>query len=257
MVEINSAVENPALRRAIAGFHDAPSPETEERLAAALLEACLLLPVRHAAEGEDGSVDVDVAVLHSAEGDRFAFGFTDVMALELWANQPAAAITTLALDFRAVAGLVLQSGAQYGGFVINPGNSSQHLLTTRALASYSGSAMPVLLAEQTELMLGEPSEFPEALGNAVCAAVSSLAAVRRLWLLLKMERVSGERSFLILVDITDGDLNYICDVIGRAAAAELPSGVAVELLPANSELARAALAQHPSLAPFYEREAHA
>lgn len=253
MIEVNSSVANPELLAAIAAFQSKPSKESEESLCLALGAARFLLPVRNAAEGEDGSVNIDVPVLSDKDGASFPFGFTDWDALEAWFKQPHASISTIELGFFELADFVLHSGRTYSGFAINPGTASQHLLPTRTIAAYTGSSMPVMLEEKTELILGRPNEFPEALGKAVCEAAAPLFEVKNLWLLLKLDRSSQERSFLIIVDTLGGDLHQIFDAIGRAASAAVPSGFAVELLPAFTELAQTALGQHSGLAPFFSR----
>ncbi len=246
-------LENQELDAAIAAFRAAPSPQAEQRLCDALGGAALLLPLRcPPSEGEAG-LCLEPALLGGAGGGPFLIGFTEEAACLRFLSASAAALPTIALSFPQLTELILHPQAPYRGILINPGEARQHLLSREALAAYCGSALPVTLAEQTQLMLGRPSEFPQALGAALSAVAQTLPAVARLWLLLKLDCSTNARSFLILLDQRGGDLRQICDVLGQAAAAALPAGAAVEFLPHTTALAETALRQQPDLQPFYAR----
>lgn len=263
MVDVHKPVENPALLRAMEAFRNGPAPETERAFAEALKQSHLLmllerpLELENVNEAGQGTMaegaEIQIPVLSSSDGSLFLFGFTDWEALRTWRKRSLAEVSTLVVTFDELAAMVLEPVGNYAGLVVNPA-TWQHVIPAKLVAAYSGRAMPTLLEERTEILLGAPSEVPEGMLEAVVMAVEPVPQVKRLWLLLKHEKKSRERSFLILIDQEDGAYRQICDLIGRTASAFVPPGMFVELLPADGGLGAEILSKQSNLEPFYQSE---
>lgn len=253
MVDVNKPVENPLLVAAIDALQKNPTAETESTLFEQLRQAHFLLVLQEGIGGEpdaDGKITlakdttISIPMLSDADGHPLYFGFTDWPSLYAWRNQPDQ--QTLIVPFDDLPGFVLREDSNCTGFLINP-STQNFFLPRHILAGLCGRANPQTVQKETQVLLGEPADYPHALVGAVKTRLKTLKEVKRAWLMLMMR--DNEQSYLIVLEHS-GDRGAVSQAVGSTASPNLPKGMFVDIVTTDQDFGRDAVRNRK---PFYKR----
>lgn len=253
MVDVNKPVENPSLVAAMEALHSTPNAETEAALFAELKTANFLLVLEkgiNETPDENGKITltkgtvISISMLSDYEGRPLHFGFTDWRALYAWREQ--ANQQTLIMPIEHIADMVLKEGTNNAGFLINP-STHNFFIPPNILAHVSGRPNPYTVQKDTQVLLGEPKDYPYALVEAVKATIKPMHEIKRAWLLLMSKE--GEQSFLIVIEHT-GDRATVSRAVGTAAMPHLPKGMFVDIVTTEQDFGKNAVKNHK---PFFKR----
>ena len=248
-MDLNQPITNPALKRALEEMHRENTRPNQERALDELLRAQLLSPVTITpppnGEGAAGQTRLDqdtriqFSLLTTQDGRAFFPAFTDWEELRRLSQDPRQ--QTLVLGFADYARMILRDGAA-AGLAVNPFGES--LTMERPMVEYlenrrrelEEGLRPEQIEKDTQVMVGEPVRFPQALADAVKARAGELPGVERIWL-REMVR-GGQESLLLVVDHT-GDEGQLFAALAQAARPCL-EGAQVDLVSFDSGLGRSA-----------------
>ncbi|QIK70358.1 enhanced serine sensitivity protein SseB [Erysipelothrix sp. HDW6C] len=254
MVDVNTPVTNPNLKENLKAYRESNSESLLDSIfEAIIMEAHLLAVVSFdnapkIAEGKltEGAV-MRVNHLTNAEGQSYLPLFTDWEEVARWQSLPNKP-ETLIVRFDDFAAMV-QKNETITGVVINP-FSTNFVLSRQSLDNFkrqkeirlTGTSQEVI-EKETEIMLGEPSDYPQAMVAAIANALKHHLGVKKAW--LQLMRRNGESSYLIVVDSED---RSVVPVIGESAKPFL-KGMFVDIMlyEANSSIGQ----RMDSLEPFY------
>jgi len=187
---------------------------------------------------------IRIPMLSDDNGYPLHIAFTDWDALLMWWNLPDQ--QTLIVPFKELPQMVLREDSQCVGVVINP-NSTNIFLRREYLAQISGLANKYSVEKDTEVLIGEPAEYPHELAAALIKHFSTIRAVNKAWLLLMSK--GGEQSFLIVIDCSR-DTDKVLHETGIASVPHLKQGEFVDVVSANDVFGRSATQNHK---PFYKK----
>lgn len=253
-MDVNKPVENPKLIAAIDALRQNPNTETEGVFFECLKEANFLIILHdrlvHDEPDEEGKftlkeeTKISFPMLSDADGNPLHFGFTDWPSVYAWRDEPDQ--QTLILPFSDLAYLILKGKADSTGFLVNA--STQNFFIPRNIISQvSGIGDTYTVKKDTEVLLGEPNEYPHALVDAVKKQLKQIRDVKQAWLLLMIK--DEEQSFLIILDHT-GDRDDISQKVGNAAVPHLPDGKYVDIVTTEQDFGANAV---QGKEPFYKR----
>ena len=120
-------------------------------------------------------------------------------------------------------------------------------MSRQLLADLSGRSNPITVEKTTQVLIGEPADYPHGLVEAVRTLLKTMREVKKAWLLFMQK--DGEQSFLIVVDF-QGDHRKIFDAIGQAATSHLKPGQFIDMVPFGDGFGRNAVKNHK---PFYKK----
>jgi len=255
MIDVRQPVTNPELKAALERMHRENVRENQDKALELLLQAHLLAPVTidPPPEGadEEGRTQLkkDTKIqfqLLSTQDERVFFpAFTDWEELRRLCgpkNQQ-----TLVLTFADYVPMVLRDGSA-AGLVVNPFGDS--LTLERPMVEYLAGRAGLLrqkIEKDTQVMLGQPAQWPEKLVRALERQCADLPEVNRLWLRLMVKE--GERSYLLVVDHT-GRHEEVFPRLAQAAQPYL-EGTPIDLTPWSEGFGHSAVRD---VEPFYQRE---
>lgn len=191
-------------------------------------------------------------MLTSADGHNFYPVFTDWAEIYKWENRPGE--RTMILTFDSYTPMVLEGTAD--GIVINPFSDNlvldkklmEHLRTQKDINTKGVSKQKV--KKDTQVLLGEPKEYPTEMIAAVKDYLRMESNVRTAWLRLMVKPEEGEQSYLVVVDCT-GDEHDIFDNIARAARPHM-NGMYVDMVSFRQDFGKKAA---QGAEPFYSQDA--
>lgn len=268
MVDVNKPVTNPDLVKALELMREENTPGNQSRVLNEVMRAHFLAPVTITpvpkAEGEDGKAvlkektTIQFALLTDSGGQAFFPAFTDWEELGKWSREENR--QTLILTFDDYAAMILDEEATAQGFVINPYGDSlplnrsfvESLRDQKAQKMQQGSegegrVQPIMIEKDTTVQLGQPSEYPKELVQALCAHFKKRKAVSAAYLQLMIR--NGERSYLVVVDFK-GERRAVFDEIAAVATPHL-NGMYIDLIPLDSEFGQSAV---QGVEPFYKKK---
>jgi 2-keto-3-deoxy-L-rhamnonate aldolase RhmA len=82
------------------------------------------------------------------------------------------------------------------------------------------------------VLLGHPTDKPQALIDALSRELSAIAGVNGAWLMLAMRAGQADQSWMLGIEHT-GDWNAIRAAIGRAVASNVLAGRMLDAVPMN------------------------
>ncbi|MTR32547.1 hypothetical protein GMD62_09325 [Pseudoflavonifractor sp. BIOML-A14] len=252
--DASKPVTNPELKAAVAALREQGSGEAEQKFIAALEQAHFLAPVAiepaPAAAGADGQATltedtrVSFQLISRQDGAVFFPAFCDWEELGKWTQTPGQ--QTIIATLEDYTAMILGQDGEAGGFVIDP--FGLNLVVPREfLAARKGQMMEQTVSKDTEVMLGEPREYPTEMVEAVKAHLNGVAQVKHAWLRLMLKE--GQQSYLMIVECEGGDLRAIFNGIGQAAVAHL-NGLSLDLTPMEGDFAHGAV---KDVEPFFTR----
>lgn len=254
MIDVRGPVTNPELKAALEGMHRENTRENQDKALDALLQAHLLSPVSidPPPEGADGEgktqlkkdTKIQFQLLSTQDNRVFFPAFTDWEELRKLCgpqNQQ-----TLVLTFADYVPMVLRDAAA-AGLVVNPFGDS--LTLERPMVEYLAGRLGLLRQEvkkDTQVMLGQPAQWPEELVKALKERCAQLPEVSRLWLRLMVKEET--RSYLLVVDHS-GRHEEVFPRLAQAARPYL-EGMPIDLTPWSEGFGRSAV---QDVEPFYTR----
>lgn len=251
MIDTSKPVTNPALSAALEQLHRENTPENQNRvLDEVLMRAHLLAPVVYP-KGESATPgNVQFQVIAAQDGRTFFPAFTDWSELRKLCGPRDQQTMVLTFDDYAA---MLSAEDKVSGFVINPLGMPLTLEKTfvaqlakekKQRAGYSHQ----VIRKDTKVLLGDVTDWPQAMTDAVCLAVRELEEVSRLYLRLMSREGEAQPSYLIVVDYC-GDQDKVFRTIADAARPHL-QGRRVDLVPFENGLGQTAAKDQK---PFFSR----
>ncbi len=256
----NNPVTNPYLKECMQALKQDNSEENQNRVLQEIaMQAHFLSLVvfsQPPKDNGDGTATFEkestmqFPLLTTADGSILCPAFTDWEELNKWRREETP--RTLVLTFDDYASMVLRD-THLTGLVINP--FGENLVLDRALLTHMQAHKAQILAgvqeqkidKETQVLLGEPAERPEAALAAMAAIFRENLDVCAAW--LRLLRRDDTESYLIVVDC-DGDARA---VFVQAAAAARPhlQGMPLDFVPYSADFGRHAA---QGVEPFFSRD---
>ena len=189
-------------------------------------------------------------VFHTEDGRDFFLVYTDWEELRKDERMKNQSVKTMVLSFDDYYHLVKDNSA---GIIINPfganfGLSNENIRHMKEVKDQQPQNGLHVLQEPTNVLLGEPKEYPQEMVNAVCAHAKQTPSIKAVW--LKLMVMNGEQSFLFVVDHT-GDRQTVFDGIGNVASPHLPKGMYINMVPREDSLGQRVANENT---PFYQQQ---
>ena len=124
------------------------------------------------------------------------------------------------------AAYVLNPGADYGKEFTQP--EVKRLLA----GQFEEGVQTKVLTESQQVLLGHPTDKPQALIDALSRELSAIAGVNGAWLMLAMRAGQADQSWMLGIEHA-GDWNAIRTAIGRAVASNVLAGRMLDAVPIN------------------------
>lgn len=258
-VDVNKPVENPKLKDLLRKYKELPSNDIlNEILRDVAMNAQLLSVVVFSKEPEqnkNGTATIkegtNMQFPMFATQDKLPIypAFTDWIELGKW--QDLKSPQTLILSFDDYAAMVFHD-EKIQGIVVNPFNDNlvinrpmiEHMKTQKDIITKGVSEQTV--TKETEVLLGEPKNYPTEMVNAISNYLKDKTAVNRVWLRL-MQR-ENEQSFLLVVDFS-GDKSKTFPGIANAARPYL-NKMYLDIVPYQEGFGKNAV---ENVTPFYRK----
>jgi len=254
MIDINTPVANPELVEAINALQSNTNNDTEKAFLDLLVTANFVVPIegylKHDKPDSNGKITLEkdsiikLPMLIDGEGKPRHIAFTDWPSLKKW--REIADEKILVVPFSDFPAMILHENVRSFGLIINP-NSHSLPVSKQLLAHLSGRSIPVVVEKETQVVIGEPANYPHSLVDAVKVLLKSMREVKRAWFLL-MHR-NGEQSFLVVVDF-NGERSKIFDAIGKTASPYLESGQLIDIVQYGDAFGAETVKDYK---PFYKR----
>lgn len=259
-------INNPELVEALKALHQENTPQNQGRVLDLVLNHAVFLapavvtpPAQGQKPGEKGKTAIQLQLISTKDGRPFFPAFTDVAELQKFTgNKPQ---QSLLLRFDNYVSM-LQRNDKAAGFVVNPMGMSLTLdrATVESLARKKQEIAQAKAAREqgfteekvekdTQVMVGDPVNIPQAMLEAVSAAAGQREDIRTLWL-RQMVRPDGVQCLIIVVDHT-GDQKEVFQAIAQAAGPHF-GPLPVDMIPYGTSFAQAAT---EGAEPFFRREA--
>ncbi len=263
MPEAQKPVTNPELLEALKALHQENTPANQGRVLELVLNRSVFLspvvvtpaPQQNASGPKQASIQFQL--ITTKDGRPFFPAFTDADELRKFCGQKPQ--QTMALRFDNYVSLVRRN-ERACGFVINPmglsltldRKSVENLARQKQAMAQRAQNQPAFTQEtiekDTQVMVGDPDQVPQAMLDAVREMARQRADIRTLWL-RQMIRPDGTPSLIIVVDHT-GVQNEVFEAIAQAARPHF-GDLPVDMIPYGTSFARAAT---EDAEPFFHRE---
>jgi len=253
MVDVNKPIENLVFVETMEVLQKNPSQENEAAFLHNITEAQFLMVLQNKLEhdipDEGGKVVLqkDTAIsfpmLSDEQGQPVYFGFTDWSALHAWRNEPNQ--QAIVFPFSDLAWFILNGKTRCSGFLINP--NTHNLFIPCEILAQLNKAASYTVEKQTQVLLGEPRDYPHDMVLAVKKSLKPMKAVKRAWLMHMTK--DGEQSYLIVVEHS-GEQAEIIQAIGQTAAQYLSPGMFVDIVTTEQDFGKDAV---KGRSPFFKR----
>lgn len=260
MVDVNTPVTNPRLKTLL---HQLSVEQTVNVQNLALEEIALhahflsVVIISDLPKGDDSGIltlkentTIQLPILTAVDERNFYPVFTDWEELRRWNQEENP--QTLILTFDDYADMVATTESA-AGIVVNPFGESltlnrellAHMKTHKDILSKGVSKQEV--NQETEVLLGEPKEYPTAMVEEICQYLKKNKAVRTAWLRLMIK--NQEQSFLLVVDF-QGEKEAVLGAIAAVAKPYLKE-MYLDMVPLETEFGQSAV---QNIEPFYQRK---
>lgn len=254
MTDNSTPVTNPALVRAIETARQDSTEQNWAQVVRAAMAARYLTPIdmkpRSASSGRENTFSLHM-LKDSTDGKRYYLAFTDRDEMKKWRNDEEQRVLTLSFD--DYSHLVLDGRVAVHGFVINPygGNvvfnrSMLEAIRMRSEGRSDWGAATRSIEKGSMICLGQLSEYPAGLEDALRRCLTASPGVREAYLLL-MDK-DGATSYLMAVDF-EGAAVPLFECIGGAAM-DFLGDMSLNLIPCDSDFWREAGSEFQ---PFYRK----
>ena len=265
-VDVNKPLENPVLKELFARVRQA---RTDEERAEAFNEAAeeivmnahFLSAVEFSQSPEDqgdgtavckAETTMSLAGLTTQDGRSFLPVFIDWEELGKWDAVRGETPSTMIFSFDDYAAMVLGSDGG-SGLVVNP--FSDNMVITREMVAQWREHKQIVLTghaehtvkKDTQVLLGEPKEYPTVLVEALSDCAKREKSIQRLW--LRLMQKDGEFSYLVIVE-NQGGGKPPYDQLAERARPYL-NGMYVDMVPYGDGFGRDAA---EGVEPFYKRQ---
>lgn len=219
-------IENPELKKAIADLRSGNTPEKQMTLRNEILKAQLLSPCDFALNvkpNDDGMVknihpsQIKFYLINTKDGKSFFPLYTDIseakkIKLKQNGDEPKYVVRKL-IDFDK---LFIDPNNKASGVVINPG-SDNIIFPKQLIGVLAGRIKPqqktVPGGSPVNVVYSEPAVYPTKMVNDIHEFCLTENNINRVW--LKQKTVSGQISFLLIVDSENDDqalLNKLVEI---------------------------------------------
>ncbi len=259
-VDVNKPVENPKLK---ALFEQLQQQQTDELINQVFEEIAVrahflsvIMLSEEPQHNDDGTATfrqgsvMQFPMLTTQDGKHFYPAFTDWGELLKWRQIETP--KTLILSFDDYATMVLQK-EETDGVIINPFGDNflldrpllAHLKTQKDLNTKGVSQQTI--TKETQVLLGEPKEYPTAMIAAILDFLKRKTEVQRAWLRLMVR--DNEQSYLLVVEFS-GDKD---DLFGGIASVAIPylKEMYIDMIPYRDGFGKDAV---EGVQPFYNRK---
>ena len=260
-------ITNPELVEALKVLHQENTPLNQGRVLELVLNHAVFLapavvtpaPVPPGqAPSAKRQANIQFQLINTKDGRPFFPAFTDVEELrKLTGQKPSQSI---ALRFDDYVNLVARN-EKACGMVVNPLGLSLTLdrktleslaqkkkeLAQRQQQPQQPAYSQETIEKDTQVMVGDPDEIPQAMLDAVCELAQSRPDIRTLWL-RQMVRADGVQSLIIVVDHTGTQAEVFEDI--AQAARPYFGALPVDMTPYGTGFA---LAATEDAEPFFRR----
>ncbi len=254
MTDHLTPVTNPALVRAIEAARQDSTEQNWAQVVRAAMAARFLTPIdmkpRSAASGRENTFSLHM-LKDSEDGKRYYLAFTDRDEMGRWCRDEEQRV--LVLSFDDYTRLVLYGRIAVNGFVLNPygGNvvfnrAMLEAIRMRNEGRADWGAATRAIEKGAMLCLGQPSEYPAGLEDALRRYFNSQKGVREAYLVV-MDK-DGATNYLVAVDF-EGAALPLFEGIGDAVV-DFLGDMSLNLIPCDSHLWREAA---NDFQPFYRR----
>ena len=263
-VDVNKPVENPNLR---ALFDQRASADTPEKMNAVMNSIfdevafrAHFLVIAHVGpdnvqKNDNGTVTfkpgakIGFQMIQSNDNKTFLPVFTDWQSLRMWEPFREGDVSTFIFGFEDICAVVTE---EMGGAVINPfsdnlGISRPQLMHIKKVKDEAATVTSHTVQEETKVLLGDPSEFPHEMVNAINDYAKTNKAIKAIYLKVMVQ--GNDRSFLLTVD-AKGEMEQIVNGLATAARPYLPEDMRLSFVEYESNLGK----QASDKDPIYKRK---
>ncbi|OCG22456.1 hypothetical protein A9G11_07150 [Gilliamella sp. wkB108] len=262
---INEPVTNPELIEALQAFNAAPSIEKQKLLFNKIKDAKLLAPIMivipdNVEKNEDNTMtltqetQLSFVMINNNKNEQFFPAFTDWDELRKWQNiEDQQTLVVNIVDYQSL----LKDSKECHGVVINPFGNIIQIDRTILEAIVSGNIPPsaikeseISITEDTEVLIGSPTEYPQQLVNAICQHLQTKSEVNSAYLRLMIQ--NQQQSFLIVLDINQGiNPKLIFNELGEVIKPYLVQDKFVDFITADTSFGQQAIKDEK---PFYKKK---
>ncbi|MFT9057762.1 MAG: enhanced serine sensitivity protein SseB [Ethanoligenens sp.] len=258
-IDVNKPVENPKLKELLRQFNQNKTNDIMNDLFKEIATNAHFLSVIMLSEEPKQNENVTATfqkdtimqfpMLTTQDEQSYYPIFTDWIELGKW--QAAKSPKTLILSFDDYASMVLKDENTHG-IVINP--FSDNMIIDRELIEHLKTRKDIIIngvskqvvTKDTQVLLGEPKNYPNEMVNAISDYLKDQATVKRVW--LRLMQKSDELSFLLVVDFSD-DKEKIFRGIADAARPYM-NGMYLDIVPYQDGFGKNAV---ENVKPFYQK----
>jgi len=250
MIKVNKPVTNPELVESMNKFINEKSAKNELILIEKINQSHLMTPVIISDEVENGLIaegtTVSFKTITNTDNDSYIVAFTDLDELCKWSKDKE---QTLAYTYDDLNGIVLENTDTIKGFVINP-YSQRFIITPEVVQYFSQRKSEIGGEEDTKIMLGQPSEYPNGLVNAMSKLFESYKEVKSAYLFLARKESDQKSNLLFVIDFT-GEKDLLFPKIAAKMKGYLGKGEYFDMISMESSLGTSAVKDS---IPFYKKK---
>lgn len=250
MVDVNKPVTNPEFVDAMNRFLQNRSAENELAFIEKLGQAHFLSPIILDGEIENGVLKegtlINFKLLTNQDDESFFIAFTDWDELRKWSKDH---VQTLIMRYEDYKAMLLKDPDVAKGFVINPYN--QNIIITPQLMEYiERRKSEVVITKDTKIMLGQPSNYPHEMVNALSKFFKKHREVDEAYIFLA-QREDEDKPNLLLVIGFEGDKSVLFPQVAAIAQEYLGKDEYIDIVPLDSTFGREAV---KGAEPFYKKK---
>lgn len=254
--DVDIPVTNPNFVAAFQALSESHTEQSQRVFLEELKKARFLAPVMLDPKLSRGDPEIGEATLQKGtnisfmliereDGSTYYPAFTDWEELRKWNQEPDISTWVLELaDYRA---LFSQGEPVQKGFVINPLSQSL-LISSEWLRGSEGGFREHTVEEDTQVLLGEPKEYPYEMAEALKAHLREEKSVKKAYLQLMVK--GEEKSYLLVIDFADAERRALFDGIAHVARPYL-DGMFLDMIPYDEDFGGKAA---EGKKPFYRKK---
>lgn len=254
MIDVNTPVTNPELVDIMNKFSNEKNAKNEFVLIEKITQAHFLTPIIIEGEIEKGVIKagstISFKMLTNNSDESFFIAFTDWEELAKWSMEKEQTLISRYEDLKA---MVLKDTEKVTGFVINP--YGQNIVITPELMQYfsqriSGLVSEIVIEKETQVMLGQPANYPHEMVNALSDFFKNHKEVERAYLFLAHKEGDEKPNLLFIIDSTIEKATLFPQV-AAVAKDYLGKDEYIDMIPMNTEFGKDAT---KNATPFYKKK---
>jgi hypothetical protein len=250
MIDVNKPVTNPQLVDIMNKFSNERSAENEFILIERITNAHFLTPIIMKGEIENGVLKagstISFKMITNNSDESFFIAFTDWEELAKWSKEKE---ETLISTYDDLKGMVLKDTVNIKGFVINP--YGQNIMITPEIMQYfSKKKSEIVIEKDTKVLLGQPSNYPYEMANALTKFFKKHKEVESAYLFLSHKEGDDKSNLLFVIGFV-GEKATLFPQIAAVAQGYLGKDEYIELISLDSAFGKDATKDST---PFYKKK---